>query len=77
MWLDGFDSDHLWFLFAYVMGSVVTGVILYKTIYMKAISQTIDGLCVQGFLRFRKDATGEVEILPWNWVEEKDKQLAK
>lgn len=76
MWIDNITSDHLWFIGAYLMGSVVTAVILYKSIYIHAIGKTIDGLCETGFLRFRKDSEGDIEILPWNHKEEAE-ELAK
>ena len=76
MWLDGLQSEHYWFIFAYLMGSIVTAVILYKSVYLHAIGKTIDELCEKGFLRWRTDKDGDVEILPWNHKEETE-ELAK
>jgi len=76
MWIENITSDHLWFIGAYLMGSAVTAVILYKSIYFHAIEKTIDGLCESGFLRFRKGSDGDVEILPWNHKDESE-ELAK
>ena len=69
--MEFFTANILWLLFAYVVGSVFTGFVLYKTGTRNGIETTIDNLITQGFLRHKK-TNGEIEILKWNDCSEQD-----
>ena len=69
--MEFFTANILWLLFAYVVGSVFTGFVLYKTGTRNGIETTIDNLIAQGFLRHKK-TNGEIEILKWNDCSEQD-----
>ncbi len=69
--MEFFTANILWLLFAYVVGSVFTGFVLYKTGTRNGIESTIDNLITQGFLRHKK-TNGEIEILKWNDCSEQD-----
>ena len=56
----------LWLFVAYLVGSVITYWLCRKTIKLNSVESTIDQLVAQGFLRSKKDASGETEILKWN-----------
>jgi hypothetical protein len=63
-----FDMMPGWgYLFlAYIIGSIATFVLFYKSIVLHSIEKTIDSLCEDGYLRHRKKADGEIEILKYN-----------
>ena len=58
--------DWTWLLLAYIAGSAVTGFMVWKSNSIDAINLTIDKLIEDGYLRVRKDANGEIEILKIN-----------
>jgi hypothetical protein len=58
--------DWTWLLLAYIAGSVATGFMVWKSNSIDAINLTIDKLIEGGYLRVRKDANGEIEILKIN-----------
>lgn len=58
--------DNLWMLVAYVSGSAFTWWAMTSKVDTKAIEATIDNLIAQGYLRTRRTAAGETEILKWN-----------
>ena len=64
--MEFFSANVLWLFFAYVLGSVFTGYIFYKSCTRNGIENTIDSLIDQGFLRHKKDKAGEIEIIKWN-----------
>ena len=53
-------------LWSYLIGSVVTWVLVSNAYRKQGIEATIDSLVENGFLRHRKQADGEIEILKWN-----------
>lgn len=61
-----FTEDIGWLLFAYVAGSIVTYFLMLKATFIDASGRTIDMLIENGFLRHKKNADGEIEILKWN-----------
>ena len=63
-----FDMIPGWgYLFlAYIVGSIATFILFYKTIVVHSIEKTMDALCKEGYLRHRKRPDGEVEILKYN-----------
>jgi hypothetical protein len=63
-----FDMMPGWgYLFAaYIVGSIATFVLFYKSVVIHAIEKTIDSLCNDGYLRHRKKSDGEIEILKYN-----------
>jgi len=46
--------------------AVVFTVVGYKMGTKNSIANTIDALVDQGFLRYKRDSKGEIEILKWN-----------
>jgi hypothetical protein len=60
----------LWLLGAYVAGSGATWYLFLKKNFLDATEATIDTLIENGFLRTRRSANGEVEILKWNATDE-------
>jgi len=60
-----FTGDMAWLFFAYLVGSVATGIMVYRSTHRKTIEQTIDNLIFKGYLKTRKKE-GEVEILRYN-----------
>jgi hypothetical protein len=60
----------LWLLGAYVAGSGATYYLFLKKNFLDATEATIDTLIENGFLRTKRSADGEVEILKWNAVDE-------
>ena len=58
--------DSTWLVLAYIAGSVVTGFMVWKSNSIDAINLTIDKLIEEGYLRVRKGANGEIEILKIN-----------
>ena len=65
-----FSENVMWLFGAYVAGSAATYFLMLKTTYIDATGRTIDQLIENGFLRHKKNADGEVEILKWNANEE-------
>jgi hypothetical protein len=68
--MEFFSENILWLFGAYLSGSVATYMLMLKSTYIDASGKTIDTLIEGGFLRHRKNADGEIEILKWNAVEE-------
>lgn len=58
--------DYLWLGVAYLSGTFFTLWWLGPQIAEKSIGATIDNLISQGFLRYKKDKNGEIEIMKWN-----------
>lgn len=54
----------------YIIGSVVTWFLVSASSRQAGIEATIDSLIEQGFLRHRRKANGEIEILKWNDLED-------
>jgi hypothetical protein len=65
-----FTEDLLWLLGAYLAGSGATYYLFLKKNFLDATEATIDTLIENGFLRTKRSADGEVEILKWNAVDE-------
>jgi hypothetical protein len=65
-----FTDDVLWLFAAYVAGSAVTGWMVYKSQTIDIVGKTIDSLCEAGFIRHKKGADGEVELMQWNAKDE-------
>ena len=63
------DDTTLWFFGSYVAGTIIGMAFGYASGARKAIEATIDQLCKNGFLRYRKKENGEVEILKFNHEE--------
>ena len=61
-----FTEDLLWLLGAYIAGSGATYYLFLKKNFLDATEATIDTLIANGFLRTKRGADGEVEILKWN-----------
>ena len=53
-------------LWSYLIGSIVTWFLVSNSYRRQGIEATIDSLVANGFLRHRKQADGEIEILKWN-----------
>ena len=51
-----------WLLLAYIAG---TGIGMWWN-FKRAVEITIDSLIAKGYLKHRKDANGEIEILKYN-----------
>lgn len=64
--MEFFTDDLLWFLIAYITGSVVTGWMVYKSQTRTVVGNTIDMLCDAGFLKHKKTDNGEIELLKWD-----------
>jgi len=62
--------DWGWLFFAYVSGSIATALILWRQLTVRTIETTIDQLMDNGFLRYKKDKEGNVEIMKWNSFED-------
>ena len=56
----------MWLLGAYVAGSAATYLLMLKATFVDAADKTIDTLIENGFLRTKRNADGEIEILKWN-----------
>lgn len=56
----------MWLMLAYVAGSVATYLLVLKSKTVDAVGHTIDKLIEEGYLRSKRDANGEIEILKWN-----------
>lgn len=59
-------TEAVWLLFAYAAGTVFTIVFLMPSIKESTIGDTIDALVEKGFLRYKKNKDGDIEILKWN-----------
>jgi len=64
-------TDISWLLVAYTIGTVIGIGFGFSWAHKRSIILTIDSLIDQGFLRHRKDKDGELEILKWNHVEDR------
>ena len=62
--------DWGWLFFAYVSGSIATAWLLWRQLTVRTIETTIDQLMENGFLRYKKDKDGNVEIMKWNSFED-------
>ena len=58
--------DISWLLIAYVTGTIFGLVVGYKVNAQRIVEMTVDSLIEQGFLKTRRDASGNIEILPFN-----------
>jgi len=56
-------------IWAYVIGSAVTWFLVSNAYRREGIEATIDSLIENGFLRHRRKADGDIEILKWNDLE--------
>ena len=65
-----FTENVMWLLGAYVSGSVATYYLIVNQSVRSAAEQMVDNLIDNGFLRHKKDADGEIEILKWNEKDE-------
>jgi len=65
-----FTENVLWLFGAYFAGSFATYFLMLKSTYIDASSKTIDTLIEGGFLRHKRNADGEIEILKWNAIDE-------
>ena len=68
--MDFFTNDALWLLLAYVAGSVATYLLMLKATFVGAADKTIDTLIDAGYIRTRKGANGELELLQWDFKDE-------
>ena len=59
-----------WIALAYVIGSIAAVMLTYKSITIKAIENTLDKLCEDGFIRHRTKANGEIELFKYNDTDE-------
>lgn len=64
-------TDIGWLFLSYVSGSAVTAWLIYKSVTLRSIQNTIDQLINNGYLRHKRDKDGEIEILKWNTFEDK------
>jgi len=58
--------DWTWLLLVYSAGSLVTGIMVWRSTLQSSIAFTLDNLIKQGFVRSRKDKNGEIEILKYD-----------
>lgn len=65
-----FTENVMWLFGAYLAGSTATYFLMLKSTFIDATSKTIDTLIEGGFLRYKKNKDGEIEILKWNDVDE-------
>ena len=61
-----FTESLMWLAGAYIAGSLATYYLFLKKNFINATEKTIDSLIDNGFLRYKRRADGEVEILKWN-----------
>ena len=64
--MEFFTENVMWLFGAYLAGSAATYFLMLKSTYIDASGKTIDTLIEHGFLRHKKNADGEIEILKWN-----------
>lgn len=55
-----------WLLFAYSVGTVFGLFFNFQSVSRKASEIAIDRLINQGYLKHRRDANGDIEILKYN-----------
>lgn len=60
------DDTTLWFFGSYIVGTIIGIIFGYTSGARMAIEATVDQLVKNGFLRHRKKADGEIEILKFN-----------
>ena len=65
-----FTETTLWLLGAYIAGSGATYYLMLKATFIDATGRTIDQLIDNGFLRTKRGADGEIEILKWNALDD-------
>lgn len=68
--MDFIFNEMSWLLFAYVVGSVATYLLMLKATFVDAADKTIDTLIEAGYIRTRKSANGELELLQWDFKDE-------
>ena len=56
-------------IWAYVIGSAITWLLVSGSYRRQGIEATIDSLIENGFLRYKTKDDGEIEILKWNHLE--------
>lgn len=61
-----FIPDWTWLLFAYLAGSFSTWFLFWGSLRHQTIEDTIDRLCKDGFLRYRRSLSGEITIQKYN-----------
>ena len=59
------DDQNFALLLGYSIGSLVTGLLVWKSASMKAIEKTIDNLIENGYLKTRQ-GKNELEIIPFH-----------
>ena len=69
-----FTENVMWLLAAYVAGSGATWYLFLRQNFLNATEATIDSLIDNGFLRYKRDDAGEVEILKWNETDDSEKE---
>ena len=65
-----FTENVMWLFGSYFVGSFATYFLMLKSTYIDATGKTIDTLIENGFLRHKRNADGEIEILKWNALDE-------
>tara|TARA_B110000503_G_scaffold41803_1_gene68650 strand:- start:385 stop:585 length:201 start_codon:yes stop_codon:yes gene_type:complete len=65
-----FTENVMWLFGAYLAGSVATYYLIVDQSVRSAAEQMVDNLIDNGFLRHKKSADGEIEILKWNAKDE-------
>lgn len=60
------DDNTLWFLAAYVVGTGFGYVVGKVSSVKQAASLTIDALIEGGYLKHRRDSSGEIELIKIN-----------
>ena len=60
------DSNTLWFLAAYAVGTGFGYYLGWKSNMLSAAELTIDSLIERGYLKTRRGPDGELEILKYN-----------
>lgn len=68
--MEFFSENAFWLLVAYIAGSVATYLLMLKATFVDAADKTIDTLIDAGYIRTRKNANGELELLQWDFKDE-------
>ena len=68
--MEFFTDSIMWLLLAYIAGSVATYILMLKATFVNAADKTIDTLIDAGYIRTRKSANGELELLQWDFKDE-------
>ena len=68
--MEFFTDSIMWLLLAYIAGSVATYLLMLKATFVDAADKTIDTLIDAGYIRTRKSANGELELLQWDFKDE-------